>query len=45
MVELESMGRWLLARLFDEAEERSEGVEAVLIDARLAIALDVLSRA
>jgi hypothetical protein len=45
MVELESIGRWFLARLPEEAEERSEGVEDVLIDARLAIALEVLSRA
>ena len=46
IVELESIGRWFLARLPEEAEERSEGVEEdVLIDARLAIALEVLSRA
>ena len=45
IVELESIGRWFLARLPEEAEERSEGEEDVLIDARLAIALDVLSRA
>ena len=45
IVEWESMGRWLLARLPEEAEERSEGVDDVLIDARLAIALEVLSRA
>ena len=46
IVEHESIGRWwLLARLPDEAEERSEGVEEVLIDARLAIAMEVLSRA
>jgi hypothetical protein len=45
IVALESIGRWFLARLPAEAEERREGVEAVLIDARLAIALEVLSRA
>ena len=45
IVELESIGRWFRARLPEEAEERSEGVEDVLIDARLAIALEVLSRA
>jgi hypothetical protein len=45
MFEPESMGRWLRARLRDEAEERRDGVEEVLIDARLAIALEVLSRA
>jgi hypothetical protein len=45
MFEPESIGRWLLARLWDEAEERSDGGEEVLIDARLAIALEVLSRA
>jgi hypothetical protein len=45
IVELESIGRWFLARLPEEAEERREGVEDVLIDARLAIALEVLSRA
>ena len=45
MAELESIARWLLARLLEEADERSEGGEDVLIDARLAIALEVLSRA
>lgn len=45
MFEPGSIGRWLRARLWDEAEERSDGEEEVLIDARLAIALEVLSRA
>jgi hypothetical protein len=45
MAEAESIWRWLLARLLDEADERRDGVEEVLMDARFAMALEVLSRA
>lgn len=46
MGELGPSTRGFFARLLADADERSEGVvEVVLMEARLAIALDVLSRA
>ena len=40
-----SIAREFLVRLLAEAEERSDGLEVVLMEARLAIALDVFSLA
>ena len=41
----DSIAREFLGRLLAEAEERSDGLVVVLMEARLAIALDVLSLA